>query len=120
MLEASSSCSAATSSTRNVLVKVKVKLTASDHKVRKGTIVGFHIHINPCGNHAGTSVVLLRNTGHGYKEVGQKELNANCSISFRSRVKKDANYKARWPSQDDDHEAGTSKRQNVNVTNDGN
>jgi hypothetical protein len=119
-VEASPSCGAATSTTRNVLVKVKVKLTASDHKVKKGAIVKFHIHVNPCGNHAGTSVVLVRNTGHGYKQIAEKNVNGNCKATFSIRVKRDANYKAEWPGQDNDHELGTSRRQKVNVTNDGN
>ena len=119
-VDASSSCGAATSATRNVLVKVAVSLTASDHSVKKRKTVEFHIHVNPCGNHAGTTVVLLRNTGHGYKEIGQKQLNGKCNATFRTKVKRDANYKARWPGQDDDHETGTSRRQHVEVTNDGN
>lgn len=117
-VDASASCSSATSSTEAVLVRAKVKLTASDHNVKRGKTVAFHIHVNPCGNHAGTDVVLLRNTGHGFKEIGRVALKGNCTATLHRKAKADANYKARWPSQDSNHETGNSRKTKVNVTND--
>ena len=115
-LDATSSCSAATSETRSVLVSVDVSINPSKNRVQKGKFVSFHIHVNPCGSHAGTNVTLLRNTGRGYREVGTAKLNANCNATIQKRVRRTARYKASWPSQDDDHETGTSGSERVRAT----
>lgn len=118
MLDANSGCSGATSSTRNVLVRVKVHLRVDHHNVKRGRKLTFEVTVEPCGNHAGSSVVLLRNTGHGYKEIGHADLGNDCHATFHRKARADANYKARWPSQDDNHETGTSSHVKVNVKND--
>lgn len=115
VVDATSSCQGATSSERAVLVRVKVALKVSDFKVRKGNKVTLRATVSPCGGHGATDVVLLRSTGGKFKQIARKELNAKCKATFRTRVKKTSSYKVRWPSQDDDHESGTSRKRKVEV-----
>jgi hypothetical protein len=115
VVDPSATCQEATSSTKLVLVRTRVGLRASDNRVRKGAKVTFRVTVAPCGNHAGTDVTLERNTGRGFKEIGRKAINADCATSFKKRIGKTARFRARWPSQDDNHEAGTSPTRKVTV-----
>jgi hypothetical protein len=115
VVDASSSCQAASSSERTVLVRVQVKLSASDNKVQKGDRVRLKTSVAPCGNHDTTEVVLLRSVGRAFREIARKGLNRACRATFKTKVKRSSTYKVRWPSQDDNHESGTSREVVVEV-----
>jgi hypothetical protein len=108
VVDPSSQCQEAISSTRSVLVRVRVGLRASDNAVPKGSKVRLTVSVTPCGTHTGSDVVLERNIGRGFREVGNRELNATCKATFKSRVRKTSGFRASWPNQDGDHESGVS------------
>jgi hypothetical protein len=116
VVDPSNQCQEAMSSPINVLVRVRVGLKANESRVRKGAKVRLTATIAPCGNHADTDVVLERNTGRGFDEIGRKNVNENCKATFSKRVKKTSRFRARWPSQDDNHESGVSGNRRVRVT----
>jgi hypothetical protein len=115
VVDPSNSCQEAISNTRLVLVKVKVGLSASHRRMFKGGRVTFRATVAPCGNHADSDVLLMRKTGRRYKEIGRKQLNGDCLARFKPKITKDASFKARWPSQDDNHEGGSSRVRRVNA-----
>lgn len=115
VVDASSSCQAATSSDRAVLVRVRVNLTASDERVAKGDKARLRATVAPCGNHDTTEVDLLRSVGKRFKEIKRKGLDRGCRATFKVRMKRSAIFKVRWTSQDDDHESGTSRELVVEV-----
>lgn len=109
-------CAAAVSETREALVRVNATIDVSDHLVSKGDKVRIDAEVEPCGNHAGTKVILLRKAGRGgYKKVDQDELNGRCKATFHTKIKRDSRFKVRWPSQDTDHEKGQSRSERVNA-----
>jgi hypothetical protein len=114
-VNATSSCQAASSSDRVVLVRVRVGLRASDQKVRRGAKIRLRTTVAPCGNHASTEVALLRSFGGRFKEIKRKGLNGECKANFKTRMKRDAAFKVRWPSQDSNHESGRSREVVVDV-----
>jgi hypothetical protein len=115
VVDPSPQCQEAISSTRAMLVRVRVGLKVSDGRVPKGSKVRLNVTIAPCGNHADTEVALDRNTGRGWDEIGRKGVNESCKATFKKRVSKTARFRARWPSQDDNHESGVSPKRRVRV-----
>jgi len=115
LVDASSSCQGATSNDEIVRVRVKVGLKVSDQKVQKGDRIRLTATVAPCGTHSATEVVLRRSSGRAYREIARKDLNARCKATFRTKVKRSSAYKARWPSQDDNHESGSSPERVVEV-----
>jgi hypothetical protein len=115
VVDPSDTCQEAISNTRLILVRVRVGLRASDSSVPKGKKVRFAVTVAPCGNHVDTDVALERRTGRRFKEIKRKGLDAECKATFKQRVKKTARFRARWPSQDDNHESGKSRARRVRV-----
>jgi hypothetical protein len=114
-VDGSSSCQAATSSDEVVRVRVKVTLSVSDRRVSKGDKVRLTATVAPCADHNTTEVALMRSFGKRFKEIARKDLDAHCKASFKNKVKRDSAFKAKWPSQDNDHEGNSSKERVVQV-----
>ena len=102
-------CGDALSSPANVQVKVRIGISANDSTVYRGDRVRLTVKLNP--RHAGTFVVLQSKApGRSFRPVKRAKLNRRGRAVFV--VEADwpkRSFRARWKSQDDDHEGNTSR-----------
>ena len=100
-------CAAATSDPVTVLVRARVSIRANDKTPRRGSTVRINGTVGP--NHEGSEVHLQRlRRGGGWETVlgDRLERRSRFLFEFEATGPKTQLYRARWPSQDDDHEAG--------------
>ena len=102
-------CAGAASSPVTFLVRVTVRISASDRSPRRGDVVRFVVKVAP--EHEGTRVVLERRKGKRFVRVATGDLDEDSWAVFRVSAdwRGTRKFRARWPGQDDDHEAGTSR-----------
>lgn len=115
-VEASGSCSEASSEAEDVLVRVKVTIAASDRRVPAGGEVVFTGKVSP--NHRGDRVVLQRKKGKRWVKVATSELNRRSRYAFEIEVDWSGKrvFRARWPKQAPSNLAGSSGGRTVKAT----
>lgn len=110
-VSATSSCDAAESNPVSVQVRPVVRLKVSDASPARGDRITFSGKVLP--DHPGTEVKLLRKKkGSRWVRIRTSELAGDSTYSFTIKVRWTGwrNFKVRWPSQDEDHLRGTSRR----------
>jgi hypothetical protein len=108
-------CAGAASSPVTFLVRVTVRISASDRSPRRGDVVRFVVKVAP--EHPGTRVVLERKKGKRFVWVAAADLDEDSWAVFRvsANWRGTRKFRARWANQDDDHEAGTSRVLEIRV-----
>ena len=103
-----SSCSAAESAPTPVNVAAAVSIAASD----RTPSANFKIQGNVDPKHSGTKVILERKKGSRWVKVDNAQLNRASRYSFTVAPNWDGKraFRVRWPSSDDDHSTGKSKK----------
>lgn len=115
-LDATANCAEANSDPAPVNVRVAVNLRVSKQIVRRGGTVRLNAQVLPCGNHAGTRVILFQLIAGDFVKVDRATLSGNCTASFSKTIRRNTAFQARWPKQDDDHLAGRSRKKAVRVS----
>lgn len=112
---AAGGCEEAASTTRSVQAKVAISGNYSDLTPNRGSDITIKGAVKP--NHRGTRVVLQFKKGTGWKRLDADKLNRRSRYSFTVEVKwAKRTFRVVWPSQDDDHAKGTSRRKTVRAT----
>ena len=116
VLNAHDDCSAATSNDETVLAKVKLFLAVEDKTVNRGDIVRIKVAIRP--QHDGTRVILQRKKGTRWVKVDVDDANKRSIAKFRFPANWDGArvFRAKWPKQHQDHEAGRSRRAEIRTS----
>ena len=88
----------------------RVRLRFSDDTPERGSTVRARASLRVCPGHEGTKIKLQRKKDGVFKTIATKKLSTKCRARFpvRARFRK-ATFRAKWPKQDQDHSAGTSR-----------
>jgi Big-like domain-containing protein len=98
----------------------RVKIAVTAHKPRPGTKVGFQTRLAACSDPAaaaeltGTQIILERQKGSSFIEVGRKKLNQHCRALLHHRARTGA-YRFEWPKQAPDFRSGHSQAVTITV-----
>lgn len=114
-LDPTANCAEANSDPTPVNVRVAVNLRVSKQIIRRGGTVRLNAQVLPCGDHAGTRVILFQLIAGDFVKVGRATLSGNCTASFTRTIRRNTAFQARWPKQDEDHLAGRSRKKAVRV-----
>ncbi|HVF53692.1 MAG TPA: hypothetical protein VNC78_08820 [Actinomycetota bacterium] len=108
-------CSEATSSSQTVLVSTAVRMRLSKKVIARGRSVRLAGRLIPCEGHADDTVVLFGGTGTNLRRIASQRVGTDCTYRFSRRLTRTTSFQARWAKQDQDHEAGQSRRKTVRV-----
>lgn len=102
-------CAEGTSSTEPIEVRVNVRISTPDRTPRRGSKIRITVRVTP--EHPATRVILERRKGKGFVEVASRRLDDDSLAVFRISAswRGTRTFRATWPEQDDEHEAGTSR-----------
>ncbi|HVF53784.1 MAG TPA: hypothetical protein VNC78_09295 [Actinomycetota bacterium] len=104
--DSSSDCDAAESVPVPIEVRVAVRLRSVN---APAPLTRLATSIEPCEGHEATKIVIQRRTQRGFRTVSTAVLDDECRARKTLRLMPGV-YRARWPSQDDDHTSSVSRR----------
>lgn len=116
-IQESPECAGDTSDGVPVEVRANVKLKLNKIRIPEGGTVTIKAIVAPCPELANTTIELHKGEPRG--QVGRlasKRLSSDCRAVFRQKIARDSVFQLQWPKQDEDHEAGKSRKKAVIAT----